>query len=369
MITSHCSIAYFISPHGYGHAARAAGVMEALLKIDPSVRFEIFTRVPRWFFKESLSGHFRYTPFLTDIGLVQKSALEADHLKTLERLNEFHPFDQAGISLLANEVRERGCGLVLCDIAPMGIAVAREAGVPSVLLENFTWDWIYEGYTRPYEAYQRHIHYLREFFDRADYRVQTEPVCDPLDSDLTTLPVSRQVKRPVRDTRKQLGIPEDQKVVMITMGGIPGQYPFLQQLETYIDVCFVIPGAVPRFQTRGNLRLLPHQSDFFHPDLVHASDAVIGKVGYSTLAEVYGAGVPFGYIARKRFRESLVLVDFIQTRMNGLAIDEEDYHSGHWLSNLPDLLAMKRVEREEPRGSDQAARFIVELLHSKPAPS
>jgi len=30
-------IAFFISPHGYGHAARAAAVMEALHRLDPEV--------------------------------------------------------------------------------------------------------------------------------------------------------------------------------------------------------------------------------------------------------------------------------------------------------------------------------------------
>jgi hypothetical protein len=35
-------------------------------------------------------------------------------------------------------------------------------------------------------------------------------------------------------------------------------------------------------QSKQNLVLLPHHSGFYHPDLVNASDAVIGKVGYST---------------------------------------------------------------------------------------
>ncbi len=51
-------IAYFISPHGFGHAARAAAVMEATYEMDPAIRFEIFTQVPRWFFHDSLSGNF-----------------------------------------------------------------------------------------------------------------------------------------------------------------------------------------------------------------------------------------------------------------------------------------------------------------------
>ena len=36
-------LAYFISPHGFGHAARAAAVMSALHTQDPALQFEIFT--------------------------------------------------------------------------------------------------------------------------------------------------------------------------------------------------------------------------------------------------------------------------------------------------------------------------------------
>ena len=44
-------IAYFISPHGFGHAARAAAVMQAISDTDAAVGFEIFTTVPSWFFQ------------------------------------------------------------------------------------------------------------------------------------------------------------------------------------------------------------------------------------------------------------------------------------------------------------------------------
>ena len=35
-------IAFFISPHGFGHAARAASVMEALAEIESSIQFDIY---------------------------------------------------------------------------------------------------------------------------------------------------------------------------------------------------------------------------------------------------------------------------------------------------------------------------------------
>jgi hypothetical protein len=115
-------------------------------------------------------------------------------------------------------------------------------------------------------------------------------------------------------------------------------------------------------QYKQNLVQLPHHSDFYHPDLVNASDAVVGKVGYSTLAEVDTAGVPFGHISRDGFRESAQLVAYIQKKMAGLPIDEDHFYNGRWLDRLPQLLEMPRMQRSGPNGSAQIAKYIGKLL-------
>ncbi len=361
--TEYHRIAYFISPHGYGHAARAAGVMEAMCKLDPETGFEIFTRVPRWFFDDSLSGNFGYHSLLTDIGLAQKTPLNVDLPETVRRLNHFLPLDQSKIRHLAKVVKRLECQLILCDIAPMGILVAKELGIPSLLIENFTWDWIYQGYLKYDGRIGEHINYLKGLFHMADFHLQTEPVCSRRSVDLTTSPVSRKVRRPACEIRKKLMIPESGKAVVITMGGIREQYAFLKQLTSAPDYHFVIPGASKRVEIRDNLVLLPHHSDYFHPDLLNASDAVIGKVGYSTLAEIFYAGVPFGYITRRRFRESRILVSYIEDKMNGLPIAENHFYNGAWLHSLSDLLAFPRIRRNGPRGAEQVARFVYDLIH------
>jgi hypothetical protein len=358
-------VAYFISSHGFGHAARAASVMAALQHLAPTVQYEIFTQVPRWFFEDSLSQPFGYHAVLSDIGLVQKTSLLADIPATLQRLQGFFPCDPALVRTLAHTVRTLECALVLCDIAPLGIAVAQQAGLPSVLVENFTWDWIYAAYAQSYAQMDFYISYLQELFSTAEYRIQTEPVCVYHTANLVTQPVSRKPTASPEPVRQHLGLPAEARVVMITMGGIPMQYPFLQQLATQPDVAFIIPGASESIQRYGNAVLLPHHTSLFHPNLVNACDAVIGKVGYSTLAEVYHAGLPFGYIARQDFRESSRLVAYIAQHMPGLAITPAQFDDGSWLSQLPQLLALPRLPRHAPNGADQAARFIHQLLYGE----
>ena len=336
--------------------------MAAMHERGASIRFEIFTKVPEWFFQESLSGPFTYHSCLTDIGMIQKTPLREDLSKTLERLDDFLPFDGSQITGLAEEITRTGCELVICDIAPMGIVVAQEAGIPSALVENFTWDWIYEGYAGYDPRMNRHIAYLQRVFEVVDYRVQTEPVCCYGPADLTVSPVSREVRTPAQQVREKLGIPSDSKVVIVTMGGMVEQHLSLEELTGQGDAYFVILGSHSSMQIRDNLVLSPHHSGFFHPDLIHACDAVIGKVGYSTLAEVYHAGVPFGYVTRPNFRESEALAAYVEKHMKGFAITEAQFQDGSWIGRLPDLLALPRVRRTGPNGAGQVANFVCSRI-------
>ncbi len=360
--THGANITYFVSPHGLGHASRAVAVMNALHARSQARHFEIFTRVPRWFFQDSLTAPFTYHSVLTDVGLAQETSLREDIPQTLRHLHAFLPFDRAVVSRLAQRVKQAKCQLIVCDIAPLGIAVARAADLPSVLIENFTWDWIYAGYVREEARFDGHIAYLRGVFRLADYHIQAEPVCAYRAADLVTPPVSREPRTSKKQIRRQLDIPRRAKAVLITMGGIPARHAFIDRLAEARHVRFIVPGASRTLRAQANSILLPHRSRFYHPDLMHACDAVIGKAGYSTVAEAYRAGIPFGFVPRAKFRESEIMAAFIRTQMNGIEIPAARFDDGRWLDVLPDLLAAPRVQRRAPNGAEPIADFIAELL-------
>ena len=362
------NIAYFVSPHGFGHATRAAAVMEALLALDSTIQFHIFSTVPTWLFEETLTRDVNFKNTLVDIGLVQKTSLEEDLGETIQLLNDLLPYSPAFIKSLAAQVNQHNCRLVICDIAPLGIAVAEAATIPSLLIENFTWDWIYEGYLNSVDPNQKpklaeHINYLRNWFGKSKFHIQTRPICAPLKTaHLQTGPISRKGKLDQAEIRNKLDIPLDARVVLITMGGIPWEYGFLNHLKCPPDTLFLIPGGSDQFIQKPHLRLLPHQSGYFHPDLINAADAVIGKVGYSTIAEVHQAGVPFGYIARPQFRESQMLVDFIDKEMKGISITEEMLATGDLESALHQLLSWSRIRQKGIDGADEVARFVIDHI-------
>jgi len=355
-------IAYFITPHGFGHAARAAAVMNSLNSLHNNLEFELITEVPAWFFVNSGITNCNYSNLLTDIGLVQKSALEEDLEQTIIRLNDFLLFGDNHIKSVSNKLKESDCMLVICDISTLGIICAQDAGIRSVIIENFTWDWIYSQYEHEDKSLGRHVEYLNQIYRSVDYIIKTKPFCLQSRNDLITNPVSRKPRSGPAETKKLLNIPESKKVVMITMGGIEFEYNFLENLKSNRDTIFIIPGSSSYAERISNLILLPHNSGLYHPDLINASDAVIGKVGYSTLAEVYNSGVPFGYILRPQFPEYAPMHDFILKNMNAVRITDTELYSGNLYSKIEELLSFPKDDQTKQNGADQAAQFINSLI-------
>jgi hypothetical protein len=341
--------------------------MSAIAGLDGDCGFDIFTQVPRWFFEDSLAADFHHHPVMTDVGLVQKSPLHADLEKTLDALTAFLPFPDTTVEALAREVTGRGCRAVVCDISPLGIAVAGAAGLPSILVENFTWDWLYEPYVDAHPRFQEVIGTLGRQFRSATVHIQTDPVCSVRPRAVRLFPISRPARTPAKKVREGLGIPEGMPVVLISMGGVPSRLQCLERLGDRSDVCFILPHHIPDCRRRGNLIQLPMRSAHYHPDLVGAVTAVVGKVGYSTLAEACHAGKPFGYIARAGFRESDTLAAYADAFAAGMPISEAAFEDGRWLREL-DRLVETPPPRALPNAAGQAAALILECARGRLKP-
>mgnify|MGYP001104974358 CR=1 FL=1 len=359
---SETSIAYVISPHGFGHAARASAVMEAIRGRIPNINFEIFTLVPEWFFHQSLESGYSYYPCWTDIGVVQSDPFHENPQATADQLDSFLPFKREILIPLIDTIKRKSCRLVISDIAPLGIAAAGILKTPSVLIENFTWDWIYQSYSGVFPGLNPHIKYFEEFYNNATVHIQTTPVCDPKFVNLTTNPVARSPHASRDLTRELLGLKKEDKVVLITMGGIEQKYQSIGQLGFSAAIKFVIPGGASTYQVEKNVILLPHHSNIYHPDLVYASDLVVGKLGYSTVAEAFYAGIPYLFVPRDNFPETEPLGKFVHEQLNGEEISLRDFETGNWIEKLPRIFDMKSIERNELNGAFQIAAYLEPYL-------
>ena len=229
-------IIYFISPHGYGHAARAAADIAELARRLAESRCTAFTTVPRWVFDDSPDRAIGMEAVDVDLGMIQHDAFTEDD-----------PPGTAGPHPLSARSTPSPLASTACTaiswsaISPPSQDVCPE---PRAIADD-----------------------LAVTFSSADYQCRPSP--------------SACRRRARAWSRRRVDLGRD-------------------------DPWLVIPGS-PQLARDGRVIRLPAHSDFEHPDLIHAADVVVGKLGYSTLAEVWAAGVPFGCVMRPHFPESAPL--------------------------------------------------------------
>ena len=354
-------IACFVTPHGFGHAARAAALLAALAERRPGLEIEIWSSVPPWFFEESLGFPFHYRELSCDVGPTQKSPVEEDLPATVAALERFWSAgaEEARTRRVAEALVAASVRLVICDIAPFGLVAAREAGIPSVLFENFTWDWIYAPLVESHPRFAPWVSFLHDRFALADLRLQLEPVCAPRPGAICLPPVARTLRHTAGEVRERLAVQPGQALVLVSLGGIEHRLEGSTSLVAADLATIVVLGASDREIRNSNVRLLPHHSPVYHPDLIAAADLVVGKLGYSTVAEVVSAGTRMLFVPRPAFRESAVLEAYVRSRLPAEAISMAELESGRWVERIPELLARERPAERPVTGAEDAAAIVV----------
>ncbi len=234
-------------------------------------------------------------------------------------------------------------------------------GIPSVLVENFTWDWIYQPYFQHNKRLQAHADYLKGWFADADFHIKTEPLCQPGSADLHCGPIFRQIQNSPETVRKQLDF-DDRQIVLISMGGIQQDLSYVEKLQTLSQYQFICAGQRKTKILGDNVFLLDRTTNIYHPDLINTADLVISKSGYSTIAECYQAGTPLACISRSIFPESEVLESFIKQHHMGTILPEDDFYTGEWVTKIKTLLEASRIRVRSKNGASEVARFLVPLF-------
>jgi hypothetical protein len=337
--------------------------MAEIKRQKPEALFQLFTTVAPSFFTGSGLFVERYEAVVTDIGLVQNSPLHEELDQTVTTVSRF--LEMANIGDVVARLQSFSPDVVVSDISPLGIVAAKEAGIRSVLVENFTWDWIYEGYRHRHNGFDPLIEKLRTILDLADTRIQCEPVTDRA----TVGPASKLHLVPPIARMLQAGwslpfpLTAGERYVLVSLGGIKSELPFLERLSGYPNTTFVIAGE----QTKriGNVVSFASGDErFYHPNLVAAATIVVSKAGYSTVAEVYHSGVPFIVVERPAFRESEPLIQFISDHNPTLPIAQGEFDSGAWLRLLEDprlktVSPSRLVAPIRENGAVRVARIIL----------
>ena len=368
-------IVWYVSGHGFGHASRQIEIINAVRERRPEIPIVVRTGAKRWIFDLTLRSAVDFRPVECDTGIAQIDSLRLDEAETLRRAAAFYATFGERVQAEAAFLREADAALVVADLPPLGVAAACEAGIASVAIGNFTWDWIYEGYEPEEKGLPDLVPLIREATGLASAFVRLpmwggfEMAPPERTSDIPL--VARRSGRKPADTRRALGLPPDRKLVLLSFGGhgVKGMAP-----EAFAsfggEYAAVLTGhlemSVPASQGDGAVFEFDEQSlydqGWRYEDLVAAVDVVATKPGYGIIAECAANDTALLYTSRGHFVEYEVLVQEMPRYVRSQFIPQDALFAGEWLPYLEELLSQDRPEPADVSGAAHAAGLVLERL-------
>ncbi len=369
------SVFFYISGHGFGHASREIGVVNALLagrSLGADGRSHdavIRTSAARWLFEHTVRGPFTYLEGACDTGVVQIDSLRLDARETIARAARFYQQLPEHIEREVALLRAHDARLVIADAPPLACAAARAAGVPAVVLSNFTWDWIYQGYGGELTAAPGLLPAIREAYRGAAeaWRLPLHGGFDTFDRVIDVPFIVRHARYDRATVRERLRLPADRRVALSSFGGYGVSDLDLHHLDC-LDMWTVVitgrgePPALPAGVCFVDERRI-YEAGFRYEDLVAAADAVVTKPGFGIVAECLANHTAMLYTSRGRFVEYDVMVAQMPRFLRCEFVPQDAMLAGRWREPLERLLRQPDPP-DQPRtdGADVVAEMIVQRL-------
>jgi L-arabinokinase len=387
-------IVFYVSGHGFGHTSRTIEVIRAVLRARPDAHIVVKTSAPHRLFARTLrlrspldctrddpelvegSGQARegtceLVELQCDAGMVQIDSLNIDTAESIRRAVEFQARVPSLVAAEAAYLRDTDAQVVVADIPPLAIAAARGAGIPSIAIANFTWDWIYDGYRD--DAASGVARDMRRLYSSAAIALRL-PMAGGfagLESVTRDIPfVARRSSRPQDDVRRALGLPTragGKPLVLMSFGGygIAGlDVSALAALKDYTIATTDSPSNNNVISPTPGLLYLSeqqiHDRGLRYEDLVRGADVVVTKPGYGIISEAIANDTALLYTSRGHFVEYDVLVGEMPKYLRARFIAQDDLLQGHWNEALEKLLQQPAPpERPGLNGADIAAAEIL----------
>ena len=355
-------IVAYVTSHGFGHATRTAEVLRHV-RLASSLPITVVAAAPERLFRSAIGDGVTVRHQVCDVGLVQKDALTIDEAATVERCRGFAAGWPALVAAEARWLREAGARVVLGDIPPLAFAAAREAGLPSIGLGNFSWDWIYRHLAR------RHPPLAEAAAQAAGaYASAALLLVLPFAGDLSAFPrreriplVARQPRVEKAEARRRLGL-GSAPAVLVSFGGLGLPGLDAGSLAALADFEFLT--SEPLLGPPAHVRKLPADLSVVglgYEDVVGAVDVVVSKPGYGIVSDAVGGRTRLLYTERGDFPEYPVMVEQMAAYLPAVHVSNRDLRAGRLRRALEEVLTRPYPAAVDVSGARVAARRIVDI--------
>lgn len=356
----HLVFAYYVTGHGFGHATRVVEVVRHLIAAGHDVH--VVTGAPDFVFTSEIdSPRLFIRKVLLDCGAVQADALTVDRLASLEKYVETAVVPRTSIlEAEINWLNSIKADLVVSDVVSVACRAAADAGIRSVCVTNFSWDFIYAEYVMAAGNHHRSIVWqIAEDYSHCEFLIRLPGYCPmPAFRDVIDIPlVVRRLHKSRNEVRKELSIGDDVKLVILNFGGQPSGWKLKEECLPLGWLCLVC-GASDTQELPPNFIKLA--KDAYTPDLIAASDCMLGKIGYGTVSEALAYKTPFVFVRRDYFNEEPFLRNMLEYYQCGVEMIRRDLLMGHWKPYLERAVSLRPCYEGGINGGEVAGHILQE---------
>lgn len=333
---------------------RTCEVLREVRARASSLPISIATAAPEALVRREVAPPLDIRPLVCDVGVVQRNALEIDESETVVRCRAFDAhFDQLA-ETEAVFLRSHGAKVVLGDVPHLAFAAAARAGIPSIALANFSWDWIYAHLARRHPALSVSAELAAQAYRNAELLLVL-PFAGDLRAFARREPVGMVARRPRlerEEVRRRLDLSGERRpIVLLSFGGVgfPALTPELLGRNGPFRCVAPSELTVERLDRIG-LRF---------PDVVSAADVIVSKPGYGIVTDAIGARTPLVYVERGDFPEYPIMVAEMQQWLPSVQVSSEKLRSGQLDESVEQVLQKPWPASPDLGGAARAAEQIL----------
>lgn len=351
-----------MTAHGFGHVAQTAPVLNALYARLPALRLTIRSMAPLGHLRSRIHVPFSYVREGGDVGMLMSSALDVRVRESNEAYQALHRDWGGRVMRESRDLRDFAPDFVLSNVGYLPLAGAYRAGIPCAAMSSLNWLDIFEHYCGAVSGAHHVTTQIRVAYNQADAFLQLTPAMPMADLH------HRQPIGPVAEVghnrrdeiNARLQLSSDEKLVLVSLGGISGQLP-MERWPRLAGVRWLVPADWRT--THPDARVL-ESLDMPFSDILASCDTLICKPGYGSFVEAACSGVPVLYVSRNDWPETPALTQWLAAHGAAREIDRGALESGGFAATLEALLAQPKPAPVSPTGIDEAADWLAAQLRA-----
>lgn len=353
-----------ISGHGFGHIAQTAPVLNILHQLYPELRITVRSSASAKQLCSRIHAPFTHLQSSGDTGMLMSSPLNVDIEKSRAAYQKFHADWDEQVSKEAQLLQELEADMVFSNAGYLPLAGAQRAGIPNAALCSLNWADIYRHYCGDGIITTQ----IQSCYARADAFLRATPgmAMHDLANLIPVAPIAEIGINRRDELNRLLKLPEQEKLVLVSMGGIASRLPVENWMKTE-GVRYLVQSSWMTCPESGRNIEHPQVIVFdslpmSFSDLLASSDVLLCKPGYGSFVEAACCGVPVLYTGRPDWPESPALIEWLKKHGSSLEVTPDELEQGIFAEKLEQLLCTPQPEAVIPTGAEEAAHYIAGRL-------